>query len=91
MADPSGRPRGDAVHYPDVAAAGDLRAALQGAFDAAGQPLCALHVPAPGWLRVAAEVRVDDRMLGPETREAFQVYNELAGRVAVGGLFHSTC
>jgi hypothetical protein len=26
-----------------------------------------------------------------ETREAVQVYNELAGRVAVGGLFHSTC
>ena len=61
MTDPSRRPAGDSVHYPDVAAAGDLRAALQGAFDAAGLPLCALHVPEPGWLRVAAEVRADDR------------------------------
>ena len=26
-----------------------------------------------------------------ETREAVRIYNELAGRVAVGGLFHSTC
>jgi hypothetical protein len=26
-----------------------------------------------------------------ETREAVKVYNELAGRVPVAGLFHSTC
>ena len=26
-----------------------------------------------------------------ETREAVRLYNELAGRTAVGGLFHSTC
>jgi hypothetical protein len=26
-----------------------------------------------------------------ETRQAVKVYNELAQRVAVGGLFHSTC
>jgi hypothetical protein len=26
-----------------------------------------------------------------ETRDAVRVYNELAGRAAVGGLFHSTC
>ena len=26
-----------------------------------------------------------------ETREAVRIYNELAGQVAVGGLFHSTC
>lgn len=61
MTDPSGRPAGDPVHSPDVVAAGDLRTALQGAFDAAGLPLCALHVSSPGWLRVAAEVRADDR------------------------------
>jgi hypothetical protein len=26
-----------------------------------------------------------------ETREAVKIYNELADRVAVGGLLHSTC
>jgi hypothetical protein len=26
-----------------------------------------------------------------ETREAVQIYNNLAGAVPVGGLFHSTC
>jgi hypothetical protein len=35
--------------------------------------------------KLAVEVHV------AETREAVHVYNELAGRVAVGSLFHSTC
>jgi hypothetical protein len=26
-----------------------------------------------------------------ETREAVRIYNQLSGRTAVGGLFHSTC
>ncbi len=49
------------LHYPDVAAAGDLRRALQDRFDVGDVPLRALHVPSPGWLRVGAEVRVADR------------------------------
>jgi hypothetical protein len=49
------------VHYPDVAAAGDLRTALQAELDASGRPLRALHVSSPGWRRVGAEVRAGDR------------------------------
>jgi Family of unknown function (DUF6193) len=61
MTDPSRRPADVPAHYPDVAAVGDLRTALQAAFGAADLPHCALHVPSPGWLRVAAKVRADDR------------------------------
>ncbi|GAA2327360.1 hypothetical protein [Dactylosporangium salmoneum] len=35
MSDPSGPAGPDRLHYPDVAAAGNLRAALQNEFDAA--------------------------------------------------------
>lgn len=56
--DPAGP---DLVHYPDVAAAGDLRAALQNTFETAGVPLRALHVSSPGWRRAGAEVRAGDR------------------------------
>lgn len=45
----------------DVAAAGDLRTALQAAFDAAGVPLRAKHAASPGWLRVGAVVSAEDR------------------------------
>jgi hypothetical protein len=47
----------DLEQYPDVAAAGDLRTALQAAFDAVGVQ----HVASPGWLRVGAKVSTGDR------------------------------
>jgi uncharacterized protein DUF6193 len=40
--------------YPDVAAAGDLRALLQRAFDATGTPVRVRHEPTPGWAGVEA-------------------------------------
>jgi hypothetical protein len=43
----------------------------------------------PATLRHLEERSVEVHAL--ETREAVKVYNELADRVAVGGLFHSTC
>jgi hypothetical protein len=43
----------------------------------------------PATLRYLQERCVEVHIL--ETREAVKTYNELAGRVAVGGLFHSTC
>jgi hypothetical protein len=47
-----------------------------------------LHVD-PATLRHLADRSIEVHVL--ETREAVQVYNELAGTAAVGGLFHSTC
>jgi hypothetical protein len=47
-----------------------------------------LHVD-PATLRELAERGIEVHVL--ETREAVTRYNELADRVAVGGLFHSTC
>ncbi len=43
----------------------------------------------PATLRYLDERSVAVHVL--ETREAVKVYNELAGREPVGGLFHSTC
>jgi hypothetical protein len=51
----------DPVLYPDVVAAGDLRAALQTAFDTAGVALSAEHPGSPGWVHVGATVTVGDR------------------------------
>ena len=47
-----------------------------------------LHVDA-ATLAYAGEQGIEVHVL--ETREAVKVYNELADRVPVGGLFHSTC
>ncbi|MGI5245158.1 DUF6193 family natural product biosynthesis protein [Dactylosporangium sp. CA-139066] len=72
MPDSSGPAGPDPSHYPDVAAAGDLRAALQHEFDVAGVALRALHVSSPGRLRIGAEVRAADRradvLLAPNRR-----------------------
>lgn len=43
----------------------------------------------PATLAYLEERAIEVRVL--ETREAVKIYNELAGRVPVGGLFHSTC
>ncbi|MBF9132409.1 hypothetical protein I0C86_26170 [Plantactinospora sp. S1510] len=51
----------DYSHYPDVTTAGDLRSALQNAFDSTGMPLHARHVESPGWVLTHAVVRADDR------------------------------
>jgi hypothetical protein len=47
-----------------------------------------LHVD-PATLRLLEERSVEVHVL--ETREAVKLYNDLAERTAVGGLFHSTC
>ena len=47
-----------------------------------------LHVD-PATLRYLEERSIEVHIF--KTREAVQVYNDLAGRVAVAGLFHSTC
>jgi hypothetical protein len=49
------------LYYPDIAAVGDLHAALQNTFEASGVPLQALHMASPGWIRIGAEVRTGDR------------------------------
>jgi hypothetical protein len=43
----------------------------------------------PATLAYLEERAIEVRVL--ETRDAVKIYNELAGRVPVGGLFHSTC
>jgi hypothetical protein len=48
----------------------------------------ALHT-CPETLQLLAERGITVHV--QETREAVALYNELAGRDAVGGLFHSTC
>ena len=56
------------------------------ALDSATEPRV---VARPATLRYLDERSVTVHVL--ETREAVKVYNELAEREAVGGLFHSTC
>jgi hypothetical protein len=51
----------DYSHYPDVTAAGSLRAALQHQLDLAGSALRAQHASAPGWRFTAAVVHLGDR------------------------------
>jgi hypothetical protein len=47
-----------------------------------------LHVD-PATLRYLEERSIEVHVM--ETREGAKIYNELAEKVAVGGLFHSTC
>lgn len=47
-----------------------------------------LHVD-PSTLTYLADREIEVHIL--ETRQAVKLYNELTERVAVGGLFHSTC
>jgi hypothetical protein len=55
--------RPDYSRYPEVAAAGDLRTALQETFDTAGMPLTAQYVESPGWVATHAVVRAADRQV----------------------------
>ncbi|MFC4069230.1 DUF6193 family natural product biosynthesis protein [Actinoplanes subglobosus] len=48
-------------HHPDATAAGDVRVALQNAFDTLGVPLEALHSSSPGWARTHARAVAGDR------------------------------
>lgn len=53
----------DYSRYPDVAAAGDLRKALQDTFDSVGIPMTAQHMEAPGWVLTHAVVHAADRQV----------------------------